>query len=408
MKMAVHTHRYFRDTKGITLIALVITIIVMLILVGVTINVVINGELIKKSQDAKTKQEQAIQREQLQSAVWAAINNETGNVDFDKVSLLGWTSELWSDGSCIYTCPKGYKFRVKSNGEIKDYSDEEYIPRESLEGKYVNFDANNDGEIANDGSELYIVLYDDRTHGLQIISANTLDVNNLYLGWNDPTVTEEEIEEIDEKIGLTDSEKEELASINGNNALTEFETAVASYNKLVATINNACRNLVTNPKAVSVRSVGSNPINPDSENTELYESVSSLNNLPTEETNYGVLKGKLNGIAYSEDNNYEEDVNKIINMGIVNNGKNYFVASRHIYDTYSPWYACFSVRIIQGKTLDITGVRLWYAGNGKNSTKDVYSRADLNYGVRPVVTLNYNALNNVTGEGTKDSPYEMK
>ena len=45
--------------KGITLIALIITIIVMLILVGVTLSVALNGGLISKAQEAKTKTEEA-------------------------------------------------------------------------------------------------------------------------------------------------------------------------------------------------------------------------------------------------------------------------------------------------------------------------------------------------------------
>ena len=48
-----------KNEKGITLIALVITIIVMLILVAVTVNVALNGGLIGKTQEAKTKTEEA-------------------------------------------------------------------------------------------------------------------------------------------------------------------------------------------------------------------------------------------------------------------------------------------------------------------------------------------------------------
>ena len=42
-----------KNNKGITLIALIITIIVMLIMVSVAINVVINGELMNTTQEAK-------------------------------------------------------------------------------------------------------------------------------------------------------------------------------------------------------------------------------------------------------------------------------------------------------------------------------------------------------------------
>ena len=48
-----------KDHRGITLIALIITIIVMLILVAVTVSVALNGGLISKAQEAKTKTEEA-------------------------------------------------------------------------------------------------------------------------------------------------------------------------------------------------------------------------------------------------------------------------------------------------------------------------------------------------------------
>ena len=142
-----------KTQKGITLIALVITIIVMLILVGVTLNVVLNGNLIGNTQDARNKQEMEIQREQLQSAVWAAIDPETSEVDFNNVILFGW--ELQEQGTDhIYTSPKGYKFWVGSNGEVKtlDEITEEKpgINKPDLEeGNYVGYyaDIDIDGEV---------------------------------------------------------------------------------------------------------------------------------------------------------------------------------------------------------------------------------------------------------------------
>ena len=52
-----------RGQKGITLIALVITIIVMLILVGVTISMAVNGGLFNYAKNAVTDTEAAKQNE---------------------------------------------------------------------------------------------------------------------------------------------------------------------------------------------------------------------------------------------------------------------------------------------------------------------------------------------------------
>ena len=53
-----------KTKKGITLIALIITIIVMLILVGVTISVALNGGLFEQARDAKKKTEAAVKADQ--------------------------------------------------------------------------------------------------------------------------------------------------------------------------------------------------------------------------------------------------------------------------------------------------------------------------------------------------------
>ena len=52
-----------KKTNGITLIALIITIIVMLILVGVSIQVLINSNLIGTAQNAEQKTEKAYEDE---------------------------------------------------------------------------------------------------------------------------------------------------------------------------------------------------------------------------------------------------------------------------------------------------------------------------------------------------------
>lgn len=65
-----------RGQKGITLVALVITIIVMLILVGVSVTVAINGGLFGKAKEAKTGYE-ASQASEANSD-FISYGNETG------------------------------------------------------------------------------------------------------------------------------------------------------------------------------------------------------------------------------------------------------------------------------------------------------------------------------------------
>ena len=64
MKIKKTKHKKQNTNKGITLIALVITIIVMLILVGVTISMAVNGGLFEYAGRAATKTNKAMQEEQ--------------------------------------------------------------------------------------------------------------------------------------------------------------------------------------------------------------------------------------------------------------------------------------------------------------------------------------------------------
>ena len=63
------------NSKGITLIALIITIIVMLILVGVTVTTALNGGLIGKAKEAVSKTKEAEKEEQRAMAMANAAMN---------------------------------------------------------------------------------------------------------------------------------------------------------------------------------------------------------------------------------------------------------------------------------------------------------------------------------------------
>ena len=73
----------FRENQGITLIALVITVIVLLILAGVTIATLTgdNG-ILTRAQEAKGSTEEAQEKEKLYMLLQGAyINEHTGKID---------------------------------------------------------------------------------------------------------------------------------------------------------------------------------------------------------------------------------------------------------------------------------------------------------------------------------------
>ena len=116
-----------KETKGITLIALVITIIVMLILVGVTLNVVLNNGLMENATFASQKQKLERDKEMLFTA--ALGYNKNGQVDLSEFTqeykdkdINGYKIEL--DASEQYIIATNEKdnitLYITSQGDILD------------------------------------------------------------------------------------------------------------------------------------------------------------------------------------------------------------------------------------------------------------------------------------------------
>ena len=109
--LALHT-----SNNGITLIALIITIIVMLILTGVTLSITLgdNG-LVNKAKEATEATELAMDRELLLSAVVGAIGLD-GAVDYSVLDSK--LPEGFTGSNGTYTSENGNSFIVNSNGSI--------------------------------------------------------------------------------------------------------------------------------------------------------------------------------------------------------------------------------------------------------------------------------------------------
>ena len=119
-----------RLEKGITLIALVITIIVLLILAGVTISMLTgdNG-LLTKAQNAKTQNDKASIKEQIELAVVASRMNDNWDESIDttaletelnKINGLNIESKGQGDDLPWTVTVKGFKFQIKEDGTIEE------------------------------------------------------------------------------------------------------------------------------------------------------------------------------------------------------------------------------------------------------------------------------------------------
>ena len=116
-----------KKEKGITLIALVITIIVLLILAGIAI-AMLSGEngILKKASDAKTKAEKAQENEIEDLAIYEdGINENTGNLkkvkDYKKEQKVvkGRKVKLQDDNGETIVVPVGFKIKDDSPTEVK-------------------------------------------------------------------------------------------------------------------------------------------------------------------------------------------------------------------------------------------------------------------------------------------------
>ena len=107
-----------RNKKGITLIALVITIIVLLILAGVSISMISSQDgILNKATGAKEAQKKATDEEAVRLAVQAAMMNENGEIEYDKIGdyLSGATGD--KDAKVIKY--KGNNYLVSEDGTLK-------------------------------------------------------------------------------------------------------------------------------------------------------------------------------------------------------------------------------------------------------------------------------------------------
>ena len=89
-----------REERGITLIALVITIIVLLILAGVSI-AMLTGEngILTQAQNAKNKTEEAEEKEKIQLAITEAQLGDNGYQKLTEENLQKEINEQFGDGA---------------------------------------------------------------------------------------------------------------------------------------------------------------------------------------------------------------------------------------------------------------------------------------------------------------------
>ena len=138
----------------------------MLILVGVTVTVAINGGLFEKSKEAAKGTEIGREKEELTSAIATAYNVETGKVDKTKLKDAlgtGWSLAEGDTAPYTVTSPKGNKFTVSADGTIEYTVYTETIANlpekvEVIKYKDLETVANSDIKTAVDAGKIKAVL----------------------------------------------------------------------------------------------------------------------------------------------------------------------------------------------------------------------------------------------------------
>ena len=175
-----------KERKGITLIALVITIIVLLILAGVSIAMLTgqNG-ILTQAQNAKTTNENKSAEEKVKLAIMAAKSQSTdGSLELDKLTTEVTTNYGGQvDGTAfpITVTIDGKSFKVDGDGNtiLKD---------SETAGKVTIIEGNgkNVGDIiaitSTKGTteKFYVLSYDENTQKAKALAEWNLKVGNIY------------------------------------------------------------------------------------------------------------------------------------------------------------------------------------------------------------------------------------
>ena len=145
-----------KETEGITLIALVVTIIVLLILAGISISMLAgNNGILKRAGEAKEKTTMESEEEQIKIAYGAAVSDGLGNLNYTNlVSEL--TKQLGTKGIAYSITPEteetdewkveynGGSYIISKTGVVKPAK---LIALGAKVGDYVTYDASSgDGE----------------------------------------------------------------------------------------------------------------------------------------------------------------------------------------------------------------------------------------------------------------------
>ena len=178
---------YLNNKHGITLIALVITIVVLLILAGVSISMLTgNNSIIKQAQNAKKETEESTEKEKIQIAVYESELKNNGYQKLTEENLQKEIDEQFGDEEAkVYSNEKDAfsvifqnkdtAYRIESNGDVNKIDIAFKITNEEEYKEFIN-EVNNGNSFENQ----YVYLLNDldfQNEGIDI-AGNFIDESN--------------------------------------------------------------------------------------------------------------------------------------------------------------------------------------------------------------------------------------
>ena len=271
-----------KNEIGITLIALIITIIVLLILAGVTINLTLGENGIFRTAEMAGKNYMDAQDKEL-----------AGLADFENTinNIVGGTGNSNTD-----------------TPEIKD----DTLKGNAQAGDYVKYDTGIDS-VGENGIVTFRVLYNDDIYGLQIIS---------------------------------DKNVEEVTLGTAGTDLNAFQASMDDYNNAVAILNEKAEYYATNSQyALDGRCVGSVPtVGADGKFVAKNTEVEGTYSIPDSWTLPTGWNSRDTGCQKLADTNYTTDQTAMESANIWTTEEIYWLASNFVDSKSS--YCYFGVRAV--------------------------------------------------------------
>ena len=375
--------KQMKNTKGITLIALVITIIVLLILAGVAI-VSLTGEngVLTRASKSKTETDIAEVIERARVDILGVQAENEGNITESEVEsiLQPKYGILSGEGEeKVLTTSKGYVIKVseiwKGTTSSEGGSDK-ILAKDVLKTNATATEAATKSPYVKYNGLDCRVLYNDETHGIQIITSGS--VEQVELGYNDTMVT------------AADFSYDGTATIDDN-----FKKAAASYNNLVNNLNNKAKTYMDSKGiATDARSLGS--ISTLASNAKFQDDTSE-----TWSFTYTYLETySWNNVFKKDDFNYSEDVKQVNDLDLNVSSGYIWLASRNVEHRSSYMYGNVNTVRYDGYVeyppLDYL---IALTSDGKTYSNNTPKR-----GFRPIFLLPANTVIN-GGDGSSENPY---